>query len=149
MSRVYYKCYDCKEPVPEGRKAPRCRTCNTEYMRGWREANADKHREYDRQRHIANRDEKNARREQHRKNNLGMDAQKSARRRLRVKQQTPAWNDDLVMRMIYEDCPKGHHVDHIVPLNGKNVSGLHVHYNLQWLTAEENMRKSNMLDEWT
>ncbi|MEK9770647.1 MAG: hypothetical protein VW683_17190 [Betaproteobacteria bacterium] len=56
---------------------------------------------------------------------------------------TPAWNDELVMRMIYEDCPQGHHVDHIIPLNGKNVSGLHVHYNLQWLPAEENIRKSN------
>ena len=78
-----------------------------------------------------------------RKKNLGRAAGNQAKRRSAKLERTPEWNDDLVMRMIYEDCPEGHHVDHIVPLQGETVSGLHVHYNLQYLTAEENIRKSN------
>lgn len=47
------------------------------------------------------------------------------------------------IREIYVNRPNDCHVDHIIPLRGKLVSGLHVENNLQYLPALENMKKHN------
>lgn len=67
----------------------------------------------------------------------------------RVRVATPSWEDKNAIKEFYKNCPDGFHVDHIIPLRGKNVTGLHTLSNLQYLSKEENMRKSNIynLDE--
>lgn len=56
------------------------------------------------------------------------------------------WTESEEIIKFYENCPDGYHVDHIIPLKGKLVSGLHVLANLQYLTAEENLRKGNKFE---
>lgn len=69
-----------------------------------------------------------------------------AMRRARKLQATPKWlsKEQLEeIKAIYKNCPEGHHVDHILPLKGKNLSGLHVPWNLQYLPDIVNRMKSN------
>lgn len=69
-------------------------------------------------------------------------AEISARRK-RLQQHTPIWATRQEIVAFYENCPEGFHVDHIIPLKGKLVSGLHTLANLQYLPAKENMSKGN------
>lgn len=60
----------------------------------------------------------------------------------RVRLQTPKWADIKKIVEFYKSRPENVHVDHIIPLRGRNVSGLHVLENLQYLSPVENYRKN-------
>lgn len=87
--------------------------------------------------------------------NLHVWAKRTAARRARKLKATPAWLSEGqldAIRKIYSECAMlskqtgiAHHVDHIVPLKGRLVCGLHVPWNLQILTALDNLRKNNRL----
>jgi 5-methylcytosine-specific restriction endonuclease McrA len=51
------------------------------------------------------------------------------------------------VKEIYHNCPDGHEVDHIIPLRGNGVNGLHVPWNLQYLPALQNRSKGNRVQE--
>jgi ribosomal protein L3 len=104
----------------------------------WREANKEHYKNYFVEYAKANRGKLNAKWMQR-------DAAKKCR--------TPSWLDSQMKQQIEveyslaawctEVMNEPYHVDHIVPLQGKTVSGLHVPWNLQVLPAKLNQQKSN------
>ena len=61
-------------------------------------------------------------------------------------QRTPSWSDMDAIQLIYENAPKNYDVDHIIPLQGGFVSGLHVPENLQYMYHTLNSSKSNKFE---
>ena len=76
-------------------------------------------------------------------------------RRRRFRQATPKWlsaEQKMEIRLKYRLAIElsrrtgiRHAVDHVVPLQGENVCGLHVPWNLEVITQDENLKKSNKL----
>lgn len=91
---------------------------------------------------------------QHYAANRDMYAAKVGKRRAARVNATPAWADLKAIREFYRRAKEmteatgiRHVVDHVIPLQGKTVCGLHVHTNLQVIPEKENLTKFNRLTE--
>jgi len=60
---------------------------------------------------------------------------------IRKQKAMPPWVDRQQIKEIYLSCPEGYHVDHIIPLKGRLVSGLHVPWNLRVIHWKPNSQK--------
>jgi 5-methylcytosine-specific restriction endonuclease McrA len=114
------------------------------YFKNWRERNPNFRENWREQ----NRElEQTIKNEYNRNNRPRMNGLAASRRANKLKA-TPFWADKQILKEVYDECPVGMVVDHIVPLQGKIVCGLHVPWNLQYLTQSENSKKSNKLIYW-
>jgi hypothetical protein len=157
----------CKECLKQEDKA--YRTANpekkAEQAKKWREANPEKWMAVARRYRANNveimlkrtqiwlennREYARAKKAEWSKNNPAKCAAQSSKRRAKLLNATPIWADLNAIQVEYDLanwCSKAtgikYHVDHIVPLQGKTVCGLHVPNNLQVIPAKDNHVKHN------
>lgn len=153
----------------------RVRTCNKKwyaenpgYSKKWRAENPEaaeaKHKKYytKNSKIIAARGKKwrtenpeamRAINKKYKRNNPDRLAANNAQRHAAKLQRSPKWADKKAILEIYkqaralqEATGEPYHVDHIYPLQGETVSGLHVDYNLRAVPARVNLTKSNSFD---
>lgn len=100
-------------------------------------------------------EEKQNHRRKHKQANPELYKELTNARRRRFREATPKWltpEQKLEIRLKYRLAIElsrrlgiPHAVDHIIPLQGETVSGLHVPWNMEVITQEENLKKSNKL----
>jgi len=136
----------------------RCVTCAAQATKAWKETHKTKVVEQGRRKYARDRKSlegvlrhrrKNATWKSRNLEHVRIEARQAHRlRRARSKQARPKWVEGTALREVYVEARRRtvetgvqYHVDHIVPLKGKAVCGLHVPWNLQVLTAKENIEK--------
>lgn len=170
------KCSSCKVGKPLGqfsKKAgglqPKCKTCVAAYNKMYRAKNKERIAEGQRdnylrnrdqaleeatERYWANRDALLAQKRKYYRLNKGAISQRVRERKQHVSgRATPPWSKKdlieayyMIARGMTEQTGIPHVVDHIVPLKGEDVCGLHVENNLQVLASTANDRKGNRME---
>jgi hypothetical protein len=85
---------------------------------------------------------------QYRQKNKAKVREWNGTRRAILRQACPSWVDRKAIAAIYREAWEleqkigiPHHVDHIIPISGRNVCGLHIPENLKAIPAVENLKK--------
>lgn len=145
-----------------------CLACRAAHLVEWRKRNPSKVKQHNdtqyashtdaltarsRKFHAKNAVALNIKKQEYQRNNLHIYAKINAKRKAAQLKRTPVWltaDDHWMIEQAYELAALrtkmfgfSWHVDHILPLQGKNVSGLHTPYNMQVIPGAENVRKSN------
>ena len=123
------------------------------YMVEWYAKNAERRRAYARGYHKMNQEQRAAYKRWWRAQNSHKHAASEAKRDSAKLQRTPSWLNQAHLaeiegvyhfaKVMERITGKKYHVDHIEPLQGRDVSGLHVPWNLRAIPASENLRKHN------
>ena len=116
-----------------------------------RAKNYDKFIEYSRRYEKENRESRNEKARAFFKNNPHIRTINDLKKKIVINQATPVWSDKDKLKKIYKlrnrlNTKAGYikyHVDHVIPLRGKLVSGLHIIDNLKIVLAEYNRTKHN------
>lgn len=130
-----------------------CKTCDNVRRQAWTEANREREQEKLRKWYENNSDLMKQRAKDWYEANPSQHRSHTLARLCPDRRPTPAWADFEAMDAFYlkakaltEATGIIHEVDHIAPIQGANVCGLHTHYNLQILTKRANRAKSNTFE---
>lgn len=141
--RTQYKsikiCIDCNESKKDVFVKDRCQKCRTIHNRSTNPNTYVKSR-------LKNKEKFAIYSKEYRKTHKKEKAAKEAKRRGLKLNATPKWSDLEQISNFYKNCPIDMEVDHIIPLKNDMVCGLHVSYNLQYLTKQENRVKHSKFD---
>lgn len=119
-----------------------------------RQKHYDKYITYSRKYEVENKEARLLKSRMYAKNNPHKVAAISSKRRAKQKNATPIWSNIEMTKQIYKLRDRlntlagyiKYHVDHVIPLNAKLVSGLHVPENLKIELASVNMSKRNTFE---
>lgn len=136
-------CEDCGKHENRGKYTFKAKYCNTCRNRRYRYEKPEQYKQAARRRKLNNPESYRKAQSNYARNNPEHFRTKAKVRNRRVKQATPKWVNKQELYNIYRNCPKHMQVDHIIPINGKDVCGLHVPNNLRYLDSIENSKKSN------
>ena len=151
----YNKDWVSKNPNKVKINTKKFRAIHKDKLLTYRKANKELKRVYDNEYRKINKDRLKEYSKLYVKNNR--DKLNAIARNYQIKKMNalPIWASLGAIKEMYTDCvsiniaaklagcTEKFVVDHIIPLQGKNVSGLHIHTNLQIITATENLKKSN------